>query len=76
MDYNSFQLDVPNKLLKLSKTSLLNNNNKNTIKMVDLRTLGDSVFHYAVPVKKLEINGINYYQYLILIFIIFYYYLY
>ena len=57
MDYNSFELDVPKRNLKLSKGSLIPKNSNNIIKMVDLRPLGDPIYHYAVPVKRLEING-------------------
>lgn len=59
MKYSSIQFDSLNKELLLSRYSLINSveSKATTIKMVDLRVLGDPVYHYAARIKVLEING-------------------
>lgn len=59
MQYSSIQFDALNKELILSKKALIKSaeEKSSAVKMVDLRALGDPVYHYAAKVKSLEING-------------------
>ena len=59
MKYSSIQFDSLNKELVLSKTPSITSTESKAaaIKMVDLRVLGDPVYHYAAQIKRLEING-------------------
>ena len=59
MKYSSIQFDSLNKELLLSRYPLITSveSKAATIKMVDLRVLGDPVYHYAARIKVLEING-------------------
>jgi hypothetical protein len=59
MQYSSIQFDALNKELILSKKALIKSaeEESSAVKMVDLRALGDPVYHYAAKVKSLEING-------------------
>ena len=59
MQFSSIKFDAYNKILTLSKNSLIKApaEKVSTIPMVDLRKLGDPVYHYAAKVKSLLING-------------------
>lgn len=59
MQFSSIKFDAYNKILTLSKYSLIKApvEKLTTIPMVDLRLLGDPVYHYAAKVKSLLING-------------------
>lgn len=59
LKYSSIQFDSLNKELILSKSPLISTEETKaaTIKMDDLRVLGDPVYHYAAKIKSLEING-------------------
>eukprot|EP01036_Dinobryon_divergens_P029743 gene29743-38883_t len=58
LNYSSLRFDTISKTLSLSKLSLLPRKRSNSvIPLVDLRPLGDPVFHYAVKLKRLELNG-------------------
>lgn len=58
LDFSSLRFDTISETLSLSKVSLLPRTRSNTvIALVDLRPFGDPVFHYAVKLKRLELNG-------------------
>eukprot|EP00747_Dinoflagellata_sp_TGD_P004229 gnl/TRDRNA2_/TRDRNA2_110911_c1_seq1.p1 gnl/TRDRNA2_/TRDRNA2_110911_c1~~gnl/TRDRNA2_/TRDRNA2_110911_c1_seq1.p1 ORF type:complete len:394 (-),score=45.18 gnl/TRDRNA2_/TRDRNA2_110911_c1_seq1:62-1075(-) len=56
-DITSFQIDYESSALLLSRKPLLPPGFPGTLKMVDLRFLGAPVFHYAVKVQQLFVNG-------------------
>jgi len=57
-EISSFQIDSPNRQMTLaSGKSLIPNDTKSVIPMVDLRPLGDFVEHYACNVKELQLDG-------------------
>lgn len=57
---SSFQIDGPNQLLNLSRTSMISTSERNAISLFDLRPLGDFVDHYAVEVMELKFDGISF----------------
>ena len=58
LDFSSLRFDTISETLSLSKVSLLSRTRSSTvIALVDLRPFGDPVFHYAVKLKRLELNG-------------------
>jgi len=60
LGYSSFCFDSRGRRLTLSRRALLPPpapSGPATVKLVDLRPLGDPVCHYAAPVKAVEING-------------------
>jgi hypothetical protein len=59
MKYSSILFDSLNKELILSRNPLITSTEVKaaSIKMVDLRNLGDPVYHYAAKIKSLELNG-------------------
>jgi hypothetical protein len=59
MKYSSILFDSLNKELILSRNPLITTSETKAaaIKMVDLRSLGDPVYHYAARIKSLELNG-------------------
>jgi hypothetical protein len=61
MKYSSIQFDSLNKELILSRKALIRSTEAkaSAIKMFDLRSLGDPVYHYAAKIKSLEINGVQ-----------------
>jgi len=60
-DVSSFALDFDNDELTLSRDALIGKDEKkNVFPLVDLRPLGAPVFHYAVTVDELWINGGKY----------------
>ena len=60
-DIKSFYLDFDTDTLTLSRTNLIASDRKTSVfPLVDLRPLGAPVFHYAVKVDELWINGGKY----------------
>ena len=58
LNYSSLRFDTISKTLSLSKFPLLPRKwSSSVLALVDLRPFGDPVFHYAVKVKRLELNG-------------------
>ena len=60
LGYSSLRFDPRGGTLTLSQQSMVPRANLATVptvKLVDLRTLGDPVCHYAALIKSLEING-------------------
>ena len=60
LGYSSLRFDPRGGTLTLSSRSMVppaNVSTVPTVKLVDLRTLGDPVCHYAARIKSLEING-------------------
>lgn len=56
-DVTSFALDFNSDQLTLSRRALIPDDAPGVMEMVDLRPLGSPVFHYAVRVEELWING-------------------
>ena len=58
LKYSAIQLNTITKTLTLSTRSLLpTKSSRFVLPLVDLRSLGDPVYHYAVKVKRLDLNG-------------------
>jgi len=58
LHFTSIRFDTVRNMLTLSKTSLIPKTSSSTVlPLVDLRPLGDPVYHYAVKLERLELNG-------------------
>lgn len=58
LQYNAFRFDAKNNELTLSRRPLIPPE-VDAIRLLDLRPLGDPVYHYAARVKSLQINGVE-----------------
>ena len=57
-DVKSFKMDFVNETLTLSRKNLIDaTNDKNVLRMIDLRPLGSPVYHYACILDELYVNG-------------------